>query len=375
MRGTAPFLRHHDPWRRPPLSRSHRILFLVTAVFYTAIVVGVLTTSRLVQFDWHVAISKPYKQWPHARAPLDIFVIAGQRGPSALAALGWLAWRACRTRCLRPLLVLVVALLLLNLSVGAVKLGTGRLGPHYAHTVGSAEIFRGGLIFPSGHTANGVVTWGTLAYLAARHRRAKFAAAGIVAFTIGLTTIYLGTHWVSDVLGGWAAGVLVLLALPLCEPLIAITDQRIRACWAGRHTPPVPFPAVPVSAQPGIGARRPLVGLPGRQPPTHDTYPEWPSRGPTASHSGSAARAPPVCPGPGSLAAFHPGVCAGGSAECTRRSTARAGRRGCTHRPRHWRPFLGSGIPMSCAGFPLRPLCSILFNQVSLCTSLHCMGR
>jgi PAP2 superfamily len=62
------------------------------------------------------------------------------------------------------------------------------------------------MIFPSGHTANAVAVWGTLAYLATRHRRAAGAAAGVMALAIGLATVYLGTHWVSDVLGGWAAG-------------------------------------------------------------------------------------------------------------------------------------------------------------------------
>ena len=73
--------------------------------------------------------------------------------------LAWLGWRAWRHRTLHPLLVLGTSLLLLNITVGAVKYGLGRLGPHYATTVGSAEMFAGGDIFPSGHTANAVVTW------------------------------------------------------------------------------------------------------------------------------------------------------------------------------------------------------------------------
>ena len=41
-----------------------------------------------------------------------------------------------------------------------------------------------------------------------------------------MTTVYLGTHWLSDVVLGWAAGVLVLLALPWLEPAMA----RPRCC-------------------------------------------------------------------------------------------------------------------------------------------------
>ncbi|WP_391858549.1 phosphatase PAP2 family protein [Streptomyces rugosispiralis] len=216
-----------------PLSRGRTIAFLGAAACYAAILTAVLTGSQLVRFDWQVALFKPYAQWPGARPVLDAFVIAGQRGPTALAALAWAVWRGVRTRSLRPPLVLAVALLLLNASVGAVKILTGRLGPYEARTPGSAELFHGGMVFPSGHTANAVVVWGTLAYLAGRHRRTGALVAGVMAVGIGLTTVYLGTHWVSDVLGGWAAGVLVLLALPLFEPLIATVSAYVSARAAG----------------------------------------------------------------------------------------------------------------------------------------------
>ncbi|QMU80223.1 phosphatase PAP2 family protein [Streptacidiphilus sp. PB12-B1b] len=178
---------------------------------------------------------KPYQHWPGIQQFMNIYVIAGQRGPSAIVVSAWLTWRCWRTRSWRPLLALGVALVLLNMSVGAVKIGMGRLGPHYAHVAGSSELFLGGGIFPSGHTANAVVTWGILAYLASRWRRFGGVVAGFMGVTIGLTTLYLGTHWVSDVLAGWAAGALVLLALPLFEPVIVSADERMQAAWADRQ--------------------------------------------------------------------------------------------------------------------------------------------
>ncbi|MFF2508288.1 phosphatase PAP2 family protein, partial [Streptomyces sp. NPDC058067] len=146
-----------------------------------------------------------------------------------VVALAWLGWRSWRGRELRPLLVFLMALVLLNVSVGAVKLGTGRVGPGRADVIGSGELFRGGDVFPSGHTANSVVIWGTFAYLASRHRRVAVVVAVVVAGVVGLTTVYLGTHWFSDALGGWAAGGLVLLVLPWCEPFVG----RV-SVWCGR---------------------------------------------------------------------------------------------------------------------------------------------
>ncbi len=242
----------------PPLTRIQARLLGLTALAYLLVVAGVLLDTALVDLDWWARLARPYHRWPELEPLLSTWVVAGQRGPSAIAAFGWLGWRAHRMRSLRPLLVMGTALLLLNVTVGTVKIVTGRLGPHYAHYVGSAELFSGGTVFPSGHTANAVVTWGVLAYLAVRWRRTGAVLAGVTACTIGLTTVYLGTHWVSDVLAGWAAGLLVLLALPLAEPLLAAAAARIAArraagpgagrgpARAGRTTPRGPLPDRPL---------------------------------------------------------------------------------------------------------------------------------
>ncbi|OKJ97061.1 phosphoesterase PA-phosphatase [Streptomyces sp. CB03234] len=248
----------------PRMSRTRLALFGGTSAFYLAIVVAVLVSSWLVTLDWKVMLFRPYQQWPELHATLDYFVVLGQRGPTAVMVAAWLGWRSWRQHTLRPLLALGAALLLLNATVGAVKLGLGRLGPHYATQIGSAEMFAGGDIFPSGHTANAVVTWGILAYLATtpRARRYLSALSAVVALGVGLTTVYLGTHWLSDVLLGWAAGLLILLGLPWCEPLIARAEaivlavrEELRARRRGQA------PSLPVAAggpRPGVYQQRPL---------------------------------------------------------------------------------------------------------------------
>ncbi|UZI32119.1 phosphatase PAP2 family protein [Streptomyces sp. VB1] len=224
----------------PRMSRHRIALFGGTLAFYLAIVWAVLITSWLVALDWKVMLFRPYQQWPELHAFLDYYVVLGQRGPTAVMVACWLGWRSWRQHTLRPLLVLGTSLLLLNVTVGAVKLGLGRLGPHYATQIGSAEMFAGGDIFPSGHTANAVVTWGILAYLATtpRARRYLSAVSATVSLGVGLTTVYIGTHWLSDVVLGWAAGLLILLALPWFEPLIARTEAWIfamREQWRERR--------------------------------------------------------------------------------------------------------------------------------------------
>ncbi|MDQ0682840.1 membrane-associated phospholipid phosphatase [Streptomyces sp. B4I13] len=247
----------------PKMSRHRVALLVATLAFYLAIVWLVVVTSWLVRFDWQVMFFRPYQQWPEIHAFLDYYVVLGQRGPTAVMVAAWLGWRSWRQHTLRPLLTLGASLLLLNITVGAAKLGMGRLGPHYATTIGSNEMGLGGDIFPSGHTANAVVTWGILAYLAStpRARRWLSAVSAVVSLGVGLTTVYLGTHWLSDVVLGWAAGLLVLLALPWCEPLIARAEvsifalrDRLRERRSGTFPVPAAPVAVPVSVAAGAAA-------------------------------------------------------------------------------------------------------------------------
>ncbi|MFD8745891.1 phosphatase PAP2 family protein [Streptomyces sp. NPDC059616] len=280
------------PKIEPPRMSRHRIaLFGGTLAFYLAIVIAVLVSSWLVTLDWKVMLFRPYQQWPEIHAFLDYYIVLGQRGPTATMVACWLGWRSWRQHTLRPLLTLGAALLLLNVTVGAVKIGLGRLGPHYATQIGSAELFAGGDIFPSGHTANAVVTWGILAYLATtpRARRYLSAMSAIVSLGVGLTTVYLGTHWLSDVLLGWAAGLLIMLGLPWAEPLITraeawIFAQRENLRGFGRPVPSVPIaaggPRTVLVPQPDSGkapAREPVVsaaaGGTGTRPRAHASHP------------------------------------------------------------------------------------------------------
>ncbi|MFJ6462055.1 phosphatase PAP2 family protein [Streptomyces sp. NPDC091387] len=268
----------------PRMSRHRIALFGGTLAFYLAIVIAVLMSSWLVTLDWKVMLFRPYQQWPGIHAFLDYYVVLGQRGPTAVMVACWLGWRSWRQHTLRPLLTLGVSLLLLNATVGAVKYGLGRLGPHYATQIGSAELFAGGDIFPSGHTANAVVTWGILAYLAAtpRARRYLSAMSAVVSLGVGLTTVYLGTHWLSDVVLGWAAGLLILLGLPWCEPLITRAEEWI---FAARERLSARSRLVPA---PPAAARDPRP-VPAGQAAVGETAAQSPAREPVAAGSRQAS--------------------------------------------------------------------------------------
>ncbi|MFC7783718.1 MULTISPECIES: phosphatase PAP2 family protein [unclassified Rossellomorea] len=75
-----------------------------------------------------------------------------------------------------------------------------------------ALIEQGGYSFPSGHSMSSFIFYGTLAFILFRaldYKRYKWASVIAVSFLvllIGLSRVYLGVHYPSDILGGFTAG-------------------------------------------------------------------------------------------------------------------------------------------------------------------------
>jgi undecaprenyl-diphosphatase len=74
-----------------------------------------------------------------------------------------------------------------------------------------------GFSFPSGHSLLGMVGWGILAVLVMRSRLplsvrwAMVAVLGALILLIGVSRIWLGVHYPTDVLAGWTAGAVIVL--------------------------------------------------------------------------------------------------------------------------------------------------------------------
>jgi membrane-associated phospholipid phosphatase len=89
--------------------------------------------------------------------------------------------------------------------------------------------------FPSGHVVGSVVTYGMLAYLAVRLvklvplRVLSVVVAALVVFEVAFSRLYLGVHFFSDVIGGFAAGIVWLSAC------IAAAEEMRRREPAGNH--------------------------------------------------------------------------------------------------------------------------------------------
>ncbi len=94
------------------------------------------------------------------------------------------------------------------------KPAVGRPRPPLAlHLIGVS-----GAAFPSGHATLAVAFWGALALVLSSGRSVRtgvllWSAAGTIALLVGLSRLYLGVHWLTDVLGGYALGGLWLCVL------------------------------------------------------------------------------------------------------------------------------------------------------------------
>ena len=77
-----------------------------------------------------------------------------------------------------------------------------------------------GYSFPSGHATSNLIFWAALLILASRVLilRGKPSAAtwvrvicAVIALLIGVSRVYLGVHYPSDVFGGWLLAALLLI--------------------------------------------------------------------------------------------------------------------------------------------------------------------
>ncbi|MDE2842309.1 MAG: phosphatase PAP2 family protein [Chloroflexota bacterium] len=203
---------------------------LIEYAFRQARFYGAATVCTIPVAVAAFALAWAFPRWPGDEALLT--AVQGWQSPPLTAALGtltrlgWypvsaavslavvavLLWRKLRVDAL--LFALAVASALLTHPLKAL---VGRPRPEMA-IVEPAPHDMG---FPSGHAAFAILLCGALIFLTWQHvedRRLRWgftAALVLLIVGVGLSRVYLGVHWPSDVVGGYLFGASVLLTLGL----------------------------------------------------------------------------------------------------------------------------------------------------------------
>jgi len=150
--------------------------------------------------------------------------------PFGLAVGGYLR---LRRRTWQPLVMMAAAFAGAAGLYDIVKPAVGRARPAAALQVGGPDE---GWAFTSGHATQSIAFYGMLAVVLiawrAPNRRLLIAiGAALVTLMVGASRLYLGVHWLTDVLGGYALG-LAWLSLVMVASLL-VEDRRQRRTAVG----------------------------------------------------------------------------------------------------------------------------------------------
>ena len=210
---------HHSPVDSPTRSPAPRTAARAAAVLGVCSVLLLV----LVAIRWHPLIaadgdiSRTTHRWAvdengltHAFRILTDWVWDPLTMRLACAAaVVWLVWRHAAWW---TALWLAATVTLGALLQQGLKAAVDRPRPVWRDPVDSAHYAS----FPSGHAMTATIVCGLLLWLLHRYGpgRALWRTATAVALVsvvgVGLTRVWLGVHWTSDVLGGWLLGAMVV---------------------------------------------------------------------------------------------------------------------------------------------------------------------
>lgn len=185
------------------------LLVLGLAYLFVEILDGVVDKDDLTVID------RPVLDWlgGHRSATLTGVVTAVTNLGGAVFLTPAVAITAIvvarRLRSWRPIWISALTLGGVQLLVFSIKVFIAR--PRPDPTI--PEVFARGFSFPSGHAASSLVGYVTIAWLICMVtprgtlRATVWLTAALLTFAIGLSRVYLGVHYPTDVVAGWILGI------------------------------------------------------------------------------------------------------------------------------------------------------------------------
>jgi membrane-associated phospholipid phosphatase len=205
--GRRPLARRIRPWLRalPPRRVALFGVAIIASIGFV-ILAAEMRAGALDRLDRAVELAIHRLD---ARPPDLVMEAAAQLGANVvlLPVVALVTALAIRMRRRAVAIILVIDTIVVIAAYSALKVMFSRERPRLFDKIALPT----GYSFPSGHAMSAVGVYGVIAAaliaLYPRARRPVIAAAIALIAMIGLSRIYLGVHWPSDVIGGFLGGV------------------------------------------------------------------------------------------------------------------------------------------------------------------------
>lgn len=284
--GVSPFLNHLlyrvSAWARGRRGRSWQrfaravspdnprsvMIVLFAAIAFTGLIalanLAVRAASGSAMSNMDVSLATLMRESRNAPAD-EIMTVITMMGDTvvmtalALAVLGWLVWH----KAYRAAWAAGIAIVAAKFFELAMKLGIQRARPIELSYSG-ASVFS----FPSGHATMAAVIFGILAVLVSHSmgrwgRALVYAICAVLVVAIAYSRLYLGAHWLSDVLAGLLFGVVMMAAFGVA--IEAIPPRRIKPVGLFAMALVVFLVAGALHVATGFGRASEMYAMPERQ--------------------------------------------------------------------------------------------------------------
>ncbi len=216
-----------DSWRRDLRPRVFAIVFALSVLFLVLLLFGVLMSPGLGRLDAQASAAiRAYR--PETLVQVAVWVTSIANGLTMLflvpitALVLWLAGRHSGA------IVLIVAVAGGRLLGSAIQMLVHRARPEGVALIPLPSSYS----FPSGHALAAALYFGTLTFIVLGEVRSPalryslVVLFGVLAVAVGMSRVYLGVHYLGDVVAGWLlGGAVVIVAILGYFALSQPTDQ------------------------------------------------------------------------------------------------------------------------------------------------------